>query len=716
MEDNEVGKESLDQSSRLPDGGTLTFLFTDIEGSTELWEKYPDVTRSAMVRHDQLVEEAVEIHNGLVVKPRGEGDSRFVIFPVVLDAVAAASAIQLRLQSENWSTPTPLRIRIGIHTGDAEQREGDYYGDAPNRCARIRGLGHGGQSLLSAKTAALVKDQLPEGVYLRDLGQHRLKGISQSEQIFQLIAPGLQVDFPPLKSLPPEIELEPPAFLESRKVEDSLKDSLFVGRDVELERLDGHLDDALSGKGRVVFVIGDAGRGKTVLVQAFTKKAQRADHDLVVTGGNCNAYTGIGDPYLPFREIMELISGDAESRWAAGDIDTDHAQQLWRLAPTTAQLLLNNGPDLVDVFVAGSPLIARIYAADIQSNEWLAKLEALVSRHATEGGQNIQQRDLFEQYTRVLQSLARRKPLLIVLDDLQWADSASINLLFHLGRRLAGSRILIVGIYRPDEVAMGRDGDRHPLEKVVNEFQRDFGNLFVDLRQAEGSMFVDAFLDSEPNRLGNDFRKALYQHTRGHGLFTAEMVHGLRERGDLVQDRQGQWVEGASINWEILPARVEGVIGERIGRLPEEHQETLKIASVEGESFTAEVIAQLQGIDKLAMVRQLSSHLDRRFKLVRGHGSQLLGGQRLSQYRFRHILFQRYLYDSLDELELQYLHEAIGSQLKSFYDPHIEEIAVKLALHFEKAGMVVEASDYLYQAGTRAVRLPANEEAIAHFK
>jgi predicted ATPase/class 3 adenylate cyclase len=716
MYDNNSDADHLDHMSPLPDGGTLTFLFTDIEGSTELWEKYPGATRKAMARHDELVEEAVEIHHGLIVKPRGEGDSRFVVFPKAVDAMAAASVIQLSLQVENWLTPTPLRVRIGLHTGEAELHQDDYYGDAVNRCARIRGVGHGGQTLLSTRTAALVKDQLPEGSYLRDLGRHRLKGISQLEQIFQLIAPGLQVDFPPLKSLPAEIQLQPPTFLESRVESDPVKENLFVGRDVELEELDDFLVDALGGQGRVAFVVGDAGRGKSVLVQTFTKIAQKKNRDLVVAVGNCNAYTGTGDPYLPFREVMDLLTGNAESRWAAGAIDTSHARRLWQLAPITAQLLLNQGPDLVDVFIAGSPLVARMHTAGAQSTDWLTSLEALVARHASDQGQNIQQSDLFEQYTRVLQALATRKPLLLVLDDLQWGDSASIHLLFHLGRRLAGSQILVIGIYRPDEVAMGRDGERHPLEKVVNEFQRDFGEISVDLRQVEGRSFVDAIIDAEPNRLGDGFRTALFQHTKGHALFTTEMIQGLRERGDLVQNRQGQWVEGATLNWEILPARVEGVIGERIGRLPERFQDTLKIASVQGEIFTAEVIAQLQGIEEREMVTQLSSHLDRKYRLDRGQGSQRFGSQRLSQYRFQHILFQRYLYDCLDEIERQYLHEAVGNQLESLYGQHTDEVAIELALHFEEAGLAGKASEYLYQAGIRAVRLPANEEAISLFE
>src|SRR5688500_13192676 len=129
--------------------GTVTFLFTDIEGSTQLWERYPDQARTALVRHDQIIEHAVGQHGGSVVRPRGEGDSRFAVFSLATDAVTAAADMQRALHSEPWPAPISLQVRIALHTGAADLREGDYYGSAVNRCARLRAVAHGGQALAS---------------------------------------------------------------------------------------------------------------------------------------------------------------------------------------------------------------------------------------------------------------------------------------------------------------------------------------------------------------------------------------------------------------------------------------------------------------------------------------------------------------------------------------------------------------------------------------
>jgi class 3 adenylate cyclase len=154
----------------LPSAGPLTFLFTDVEGSTPLWERHEATMRTVAARHDALLDGVISEHGGRRVRERGEGDSRFAVFTEPAAAVAAALDIARAMLAEPWPIETPIRVRIGLHTGSAQLRAGDYYGPVVNRCARIRGLGHGGQVLLSAATAVPVRGALPARASLRLLG------------------------------------------------------------------------------------------------------------------------------------------------------------------------------------------------------------------------------------------------------------------------------------------------------------------------------------------------------------------------------------------------------------------------------------------------------------------------------------------------------------------------------------------------------------------
>ena len=528
---------------------------------------------------------------------------------------------------------------------------------------------------------------------------------------------------------PPQRLHEPPAFLEK---EIAVESSLFVARERELAQLDRHLQAALAGLGKVVFVTGEAGAGKTAIIQEFSRGAQENHPDLVVAAGHSNAQTGIGDPYLPFREILGLLTGDVEAQWAAGAMTREQALRLWNTLPIASQALVDTGPDLIGTFVGGSALLRRARSIAHGGSSSLARLRELVERKpATRHGiAGPQQNDLFEQYTRVLQVLTQQGPVVLVLDDLQWADLGSISLLFHLGRQLAGSRVLIVGAYRPEEVALGRidpqtgpgQRERHPLEPVVNELQRDLGDITVNLGQAEGREFVEALLQSEPNRLGDAFTEMLFRQTQGHPLFTVELLRGLQEQGDLVQDQEGCWIEGTALDWERLPARVEAVIAERIGRLGQPLRAALRVASVEGETFTIEVIARVQDTDEQETLRRFSRELDKRHRLIRAQSVQRTAGRLVSRYRFRHALFQRYLYGSLDEVERPHLHDRVGTAIEELISIPEEDAtasdivatAPQLARHFQEAKNAEKAIYYLHRAGERALQLSAYQEALAH--
>ncbi len=223
--------------------GTVTFLFTDLEGSTRLWQEHPDAMQPALARHDEIVRDAIESHDGYVVKTTGDGFH--AAFAAAHDAVNAAVSAQLALGREPWGDTGPLVVRMGIHSGPAELRDGDYYGTAVNRAARLMSAAHGGQIVVSLAAEELVQDA---GVELVDLGEHNLRDLARSERVFQVVAGEMRRDFPRLQSLD--------AFPGNLP----LQTTSFVGRDAELVAIAAALESA-----RLVTLTGVGGVGKTRL-------------------------------------------------------------------------------------------------------------------------------------------------------------------------------------------------------------------------------------------------------------------------------------------------------------------------------------------------------------------------------------------------------------------------------------------------------------------
>jgi len=539
----------------------------------------------------------------------------------------------------------------------------------------------------------------------------------------------------------------------------------FVAREQELAWLGTLLDRALAGRGGVALIAGEAGSGKTALLDEFARRACLAHGDLIAVRGRCNAHGGAGDPYLPFREILQTLAGDVEGERAAWTLSPEQARRAWEALPAVGAALAEHGPDLIDTFVPGWTLLQRVEGfrappaaarppvpqtpqssrssrpcpegqgpreRTVSEGElgagqaWQARLRELV-RRGQEGTPPAPQADLFAQVTRVLQSVSLRRPLLLAIDDLQWADGGTAALLFHLERRLAGSRILLVCAYRPEALQASPDpkGLPRPLGSVLQELTRQWGDVLIDLDRADGREFVEALVDSEPNRLGAAFRQALYDHTEGNPLFTVELLRSFERDGSLVQDEAGYWIEAAGPDWERWPPQVEAVIAGHLSGLPDEDRALLQAASVQGEQFAAEVAARALGWDEEAAVRRLSGPLRTPHRLVEAVSLERLAssGQRLSCYRFRHALVQASAYRSLDAVERARLHEATGRALERVYGPvgqaeggQPSTPTPQLARHYEAAGLPLEAARHRLEAGRWATRLVAYDEAIAHLE
>lgn len=235
-----------ESAQRLGEVGTLTFLITDIEGSTMLWNASPTSAKLALERHDRIVLEQVEKNHGQIIESGREGDSVLAVFTQARDAVECAFDAQRSLQHEVWPSEV-IRVRTAVHTGEAELRSGHYVGAPLYRCARLMATAHGGQVLLSKATEEVVADDLPPGISLRDLGVHRLPDVSRPEHVYQLLHPDLESEFPPLKTVEQGHNL--PAQLTS-----------FIGRQHELEALKLAL-----AANRLVTLTGAGGCGKTRL-------------------------------------------------------------------------------------------------------------------------------------------------------------------------------------------------------------------------------------------------------------------------------------------------------------------------------------------------------------------------------------------------------------------------------------------------------------------
>ncbi len=178
----------------------VTFLMTDIVGSTGLWERHPDAMDRAMARHDALAAACIARHGGTLVKPRGEGDSLFAVFTDPADAVRCACDFQSEVESEPWPEGCSIALRAAINSGAAVMRDADYYGSAVNLCARLRAAGHGGQVLVGSTSAELARDTLGSDIGLRDLGPHQLRDMARPVRIFQVLHQRLRATFPPLRT------------------------------------------------------------------------------------------------------------------------------------------------------------------------------------------------------------------------------------------------------------------------------------------------------------------------------------------------------------------------------------------------------------------------------------------------------------------------------------------------------------------------------------
>ncbi|HZU49303.1 MAG TPA: BTAD domain-containing putative transcriptional regulator, partial [Mycobacterium sp.] len=451
---------------------TVTFLLTDIEGSTAAWEADAEAMAVALARHDELVEQVVTSRGGRLIKTRGEGDATFSVFDRPSAAAAAAIELQDAILHEPWALREPMRVRAALHTGEAELRDGDYFGRAVNRAARLRSLATGGQILCSGATAELVIDSLPDDVVLVDLGMRQLKNLARPEHVFEL---RLEPAEPPAETSDAPLERPAlPAVLTGP--------GPFVGRGRELERLVSAWQTVFAGGMHAVLIAGEPGVGKTRLAGEWSRQAYQ--QGAIVLYGRCDE--DLGAPYQPFAEALRSLMpclGASRLRGLRG-----------------VEALLALVPGLTDVL----PDVTAPTRADPETERYA----------------------LFDAVVALLELASASAPVVLILDDLHWAAKPTLLLLRHLLRFGEHARVQVVGTYRSTDL------DRsHPLAAMLADLHRDStaNRLALSgLDEDDVTTYVaEAGYDDE------ELARALASVTGGNPFFLIEALRHVDESGGV---------------------------------------------------------------------------------------------------------------------------------------------------------------------------------------
>ncbi|BBY42410.1 hypothetical protein MCEL_07050 [Mycolicibacterium celeriflavum] len=450
----------------------VTFLLTDIEGSTAAWEADPDAMALALARHDELVEQVVTSRGGRLVKTRGEGDATFSVFDRPSAASAAAIELQEAIRHEPWALQEPIRIRVALHTGEVELRDGDYFGRAVNRAARLRSLATGGQILCSGATAELVIDSLSDDVVLADLGMRQLRNLARPEHVFELRLMTADDDAAaPSSEVPMERPPVPAALTGAGP---------FVGRGRELEGLFAAWQTSEAAGTRAVLIAGEPGVGKTRLAGEWSRLAY--EHGAVVLYGRCDE--DLGAPYQPFTEALRSLMPCLSSGRLRG--------------LRGVEALLPLVPGLVDVL---PDLAAR------------ARADPDTERYA-----------LFDAVVALLALASTTAPVVVILDDLHWAAKPTLLLLRHLLRFGEHARVQILGTYRSTDL------DRsHPLAAMLADLHRDGSASRLQLSGLD-EVDVSAYV-AEAGYDDEELARALASVTGGNPFFLIEALRHVDESG-----------------------------------------------------------------------------------------------------------------------------------------------------------------------------------------
>ncbi len=460
----------------------------------------------------------------------------------------------------------------------------------------------------------------------------------------------------------------------------------FVGRGTELELLENLVSRTLEAEqGGVVFVTGETGIGKSELIDQLRHRVSSKYPDIRLAVGYCNELTGGGDAYQPFFAVLdELVT--TEKRTGTGRF---------------LRFIREMGPEWAHVI----PGIGGLLSVAWKTAQWVRTGPA--SKSVLDLPQ-IDRLTVSRQNAKILRSISVLNPLVLILEDLQWADSSSVDLLFHLARSLGGCPVLIIGTYRPSEVEVRQ----HPLKQIKGEMGRYGLCHEISLTCLEKGHIGKYLLAEFPNNtFGKEFVEFLYDKTEGNPLFVLEAINLLREQSIIVYTR-GVWRLARMVADINIPPAIAGVIERLIGYLRNEIKRVLQYASVEGEMFSSGTLSRLLHWEELTLLEELDV-LERIHRLIGRLEAESIPTSGM-RYQFIHSLVHKTFYGSLNARQKQLLHKKLGEILETEYAEDRERIAAGLAVHFEKGRQFDKAIEYRVIAARRANDLYGYAESAEH--
>jgi DNA-binding SARP family transcriptional activator len=636
-----------------PSGRLVTFVFSDIEGSTSLWERHPADMAAVLARHDRLITEAVRAQGGQVFKT--VGDAVHAMFAGPVAAVWAALAVQAGIAAVDWGAIGRLAVRIGIYTGEAQLVEGEWRGRPLNRCARLRDAAAGGQILASQATIELVGDDLAGQAIITDLGDHHLRGVTRTERAYQIRArpaPG-----PAAHGIAEAAPTGPSGSLPAPLLRAARRS--LIGRSGELALVTRHLRDP-SRDAVLVLIAGEPGVGKTRLAAAVAHQA--AKDGTLVLFGRCDE--GLRVPYQPFVEALGSYVNMANPEKLAVQLGAG-GHELGRVLPGLAER------------VAG---LRTPTGGDPETQRWL----------------------LFQGAAQFLQAVAAERRVLVVIDDLHWAEPATLLLLRHLARTDIDGLLL---------VATARPGEPAALVESLADLAREHRLHTIAL----GGLNYEEVAAVLADRLGRPadaaFTEAAHHRTGGNPFFVHELVSHLTDLGVLSRGAgDTSWPTGAQIEASGASEGMRQVLSRRIGQLSPSARQALMMAAVAGEQFQAADVAAASAVEL--------GEVTTAFEETTTAGLTSEASEGPGRYRFVHALVRHALYESMSALRKAQWHWQIAEAIRTSA-AHPERRLNELAYHCQCGLDVADPSIavcWLQAAGDQAVRQVAFDEAREHYQ